>query len=65
MVYRGFTWNLTAGDVEILLLLLDQVERTSPYKIDRKVAASFRERAENWLELTPDGSSTTHGCADS
>jgi len=64
MAYKGFVLGFTAGDCDMLLLLLDELERNGRYKVDRHMAARYRAKIEQFLEVTPDGSTATHGPAD-
>jgi len=64
MVYKGFVLSLTAGDCDMLLLLLDELERNGRYRVDRHMAGVYRLKIERFLEVTPDGSTSTHGPAD-
>jgi len=65
MVYKGFTYALSAGDAEQIIMLLDLIVDEVPrYKVDRHLAAYHAARLKLFLEVTPDGATATHGYAD-
>jgi len=65
MAYKGFTWNTTAGGAEMLLHQLKRYRDGKPlYKIDTHIVGLYIESLERFLEVSPDGSSPTHGTAD-
>jgi len=68
--YKGFTWNLTYGEAQTLAMLLERHvlydEYRTPFrgKIDRRLATALIVKAHIFMELNPDGATTTHGTAD-
>jgi len=67
MSYSGFTWNLTAGEAAQIRELLSRycVERPAyMYRIDAQTAERYIRRLDFFLEVSPDGATTTHGSAD-
>jgi hypothetical protein len=65
MVYRGFTCNLTAGDCELLVLLLTRYRAgRQPSGVDDRLAEKFQIFLSQFLEVTTDGSTPTHAVAD-
>jgi len=72
VTYKGFTWNLTYGEAQTIAMLLerhvlyDEYRATPAFrgKIDRKLATALIVKAHIFMELNPDGATTTHGTAD-
>jgi len=65
MAYKGFTWNCAAGDCEALLALMIRIrDDKTMFKVDRHLASYYISSLERFLEVTPDGSTPTHGTAD-
>jgi len=63
--YKGFTCNLTAGDVELMrLLLLRYRAGDTPLKVDLMLIEMYLIRFEEFLEVSPDGSTAEAACAD-
>jgi len=63
--YRGFTWNMTAGDAEMLRILLCRYRAGHrPLAVDESLIEMFLIRIELFLEVSPDGSTPTHATAD-
>jgi len=65
MPYKGFTWNVTAGDAELIMLLL--VRYRSGKKIcgiDDRLSERYIHVIMEFLEVSPDGSTPTHATAD-
>jgi len=65
MVYRGFTWNCTAGEAAQIGMLLQRIVDEKPMmKVDRRLAQSYVLSIDHFLEVSPDGTSPTHARAD-
>ena len=65
MPYKGFTWNMTAGDAEMLRILLCRYRSgLRPLAVDESLIEMFLIRIELFLEVSPDGSTPTHATAD-
>jgi len=59
MVYKGFTWNCPPLRAELLLTLLLDIEETGRYKIDRYVVGLLIEDLIEFLEVAPDGTTSS------
>jgi len=66
MPYRGFTWNLTAGEAETIQDLMWRIVNDRPMlKVDHFLADKIYQKATLFLEVSPDGSTPSHAPADS
>jgi len=63
--YRGFTWNMTAGEADLLrMLLLRYRQGLAPLAVDASMIEMFLIKIELFMEVSPDGPTPTHACAD-
>jgi len=66
MVYRGFTWNLTASDVALTEMCLKAaLENRELYRWEEAAAKRLLAQIALWKQVTPDGCTPTHAFADS
>jgi len=65
MVYRGFTWNCSAGEAAQIRMLLQRLLDDKPMlKVDRHLAQYYVLDLDRFLEVTPDVPTSTRGTAD-
>jgi len=65
MVYKGFMYDIPAGDASQICMLLNRIIDEKPMmKVDRHLAAYHAARLELFLEVSPDVPTSSHGSAD-
>jgi len=65
MAYRGFMFELNAGEAAQIRMLLHRIVDEKPLlKVDRHLAAYHAARIELFLEVTTDVPTSTRGQAD-
>jgi len=65
MTYRGFTWNLTYTEYANIARILGHHMRCQEcHRWDAVIADHLLQKIEMITEVTPDGTSFTHGPAD-
>jgi len=66
MVYRGFTWNLTSTEMANVARILAVHQRCNEcHRWDAEISDHLLKKIEMVMEVSPDGTSPTHGRADS
>ena len=65
MVYRGFTWNLTASETAAVLRVCDEILRVGSMKYLEADAHRLIALARHFREVSPDGTPPTYLYADS
>jgi len=65
MSYRGFTWNLTFTEFANLARILAAHQRCEECRRwDAVISDHLLQKIEMIMEVSPDGTSPTHGPAD-